>query len=69
MRYFFVIMMILFTTACTGRLVLMQNDKGDVQKCEVTANEEIMTGAFMSGRQVDRCVEQWEALGYKKATK
>ncbi|MBL1274495.1 MAG: hypothetical protein COB30_000240 [Ectothiorhodospiraceae bacterium] len=47
----------------------MQNDKGDVQKCEVTANEEMMTGAFMSGLQVDRCVEQWEALGYRKAIK
>ena len=55
--------------SCTGRLILMQNDKGDVQKCEVTANEEMMTGAFMSGLQVDRCVEQWEALGYRKAIK
>ncbi len=52
--------------SCSGKMVLMKSDLGDVQKCEVSAQSEMLTGAWAAGREVDRCVEQWTKAGYKK---
>ena len=52
--------------SCTGKMVLMKNNAGDVQRCEVSAQSEMLTGAWAAGREVDRCVEQWTKAGYKK---
>lgn len=53
-------------TSCTGKMVLMKNDKGDIEKCAVSTGSAMLTGAWAAGRDVDRCVEQWQKAGYKK---
>jgi hypothetical protein len=65
MKHIAIITVFILSIGCTGRMNLMQHPTtGDVQKCEVTASQEMATGAFLSGRQQARCVQQWQKLGY-----
>ena len=61
-----VLIFIFLTAGCSGQMQLLRNDKGDVQKCEVTAAQEMTTGKLLANMQQNRCVKTWEQAGYTK---
>jgi len=57
--------LVLLLPSC-AKMVLLKNDAGDVQRCDVSALSSIVTGMFMSDRQISQCVEQLQRAGFKK---
>jgi uncharacterized membrane protein YeaQ/YmgE (transglycosylase-associated protein family) len=51
---------------CVAGTVLMKNDKGDIARCEAGAAAAIVGGYIGTKYQVNSCVEQYEAAGYKR---
>ena len=58
---------VIAASACTGRMTLLRNDQtGDMQRCEVSAQSEMLTGVLVSGHTQRKCVEAWKNAGYKE---
>jgi hypothetical protein len=63
---FFILVSSSVLTGCAGKTVLLTNKKGDLQKCEVSTTGAVMGGVIARNMAIDDCVEQYEAIGYKK---
>ena len=50
---------------CAGRLVVMKDQNGNVQKCEVSAGQQMAIG-LLANAQVKNCIKTWESAGYKR---
>ncbi len=51
---------------CSGKMVLLKNDKGEMVKGEVTQNEAMVAGVINRDLSIEDCVKQYEAAGYRK---
>ena len=57
-------------SGCTGRLTVLKNpETGDVEKCEVSAGSEMLTGALVSGYSHGKCVDALKSAGYVEVKK
>ncbi len=51
---------------CVAGTVLMKNDKGEIAKCEAGTAAALVGGYVGTRLQVNSCVEQYEAVGYRR---
>ena len=51
---------------CVAGTVLMRNDKGDIARCEAGTAAALVGGYVGTRLQVNSCVEQYEAAGYRR---
>lgn len=54
----------LLLSGCTGKTVLLKNDRGDLQKCEVGAGSTYLTGVIIRDMTIDQCVSEYRKAGY-----
>lgn len=52
--------------SCSGRVVLLKNEKGEMAKCEVKQGEAMVAGVVNRDLSIEDCVKQYEAAGYRK---
>ena len=60
-----ILVTILFLSACTGRIVRMQDERGHNINCEVSTTSAMMTGVLVRDNSIDECIKQHKAAGYK----
>lgn len=61
-----ILLFALLLSSCAGKLTLMKNSDGDIQKCEVSTMSAMTTGMLLANRDINRCVDNLEKAGYKK---
>ena len=66
MKNLILVVTFLGLVGCAGRLVVMKDPQnGNVQKCEVSAGQQMALGV-LANAQVTNCIKSWEAAGYKR---
>lgn len=60
---------IVMLSGCTGRTVLLENAKGEIAKCEVSAGSAVLTGVIIRDMTISDCVAEYEKAGYKRVGK
>ena len=66
MKNLILVVTFLGLVGCAGRLVVMKDPQnGNVQKCEVSAGQQMAIG-LLANAQVKNCIKTWEAAGYKR---
>lgn len=69
MKFLWIGAMATALNACAfGGLVLMRNDRGETARCEVQGRDVFGVGMANVNAVIARCVKQYEAAGYKRAT-
>ena len=58
--------LLIFLGGCAGQRIALQNEAGEVVKCEVSTGSAMLTGTLMRDRKMRRCVEGYESKGYTK---
>lgn len=66
MKRFFVVAGLLIFSGCAAAPVVLKSDKGDLVKCEAGTGAVLIGGYVGSKYQVNKCIEQYEAAGYKR---
>jgi hypothetical protein len=59
-------MLLLSIGGCSGRVVLLKNEQGELAKCEVKQGEAMIAGVINRDLSIEDGVKQYEAAGYKK---
>ena len=57
-----------FVAGCAGKTVLMRNEAGDIQKCEVSTTGAVLGGVIARDMSLKNCEKEWSAAGYKRIT-
>lgn len=66
MKGLIILLLVVMASGCTGRLTVLKNpDTGDIEKCEVSAGSEMLTGALISGYSHGKCVDALQSAGYE----
>lgn len=56
--------------ACTqtgcSQLALLQNDAGDMQRCEVSGSEVALLGKWQADRNFNNCIKLYKNVGYRR---
>ena len=53
-------------TGWAGKTVLLKNNIGEIEKCEVSTTGAVMGGLIARNMAIEDCIEQYEAAGYKR---
>lgn len=55
---------LLAMAGCAGKTVLMKNDRGDLEKCEVSAASTYLTGIIIRDMTIKQCVAEYQKAGF-----
>lgn len=53
---------------CAGKTVLMRNQAGDVQRCEVSTTGAVLGGIIARDMALKQCEKEFRAAGYSRIT-
>jgi len=53
-------------TGCAGKTVLLKNNIGEIEKCEVSTTWPVFARLIARNMAKDDCIKQYEAAGYKR---
>jgi hypothetical protein len=69
MKKLWTLSIIFLINGCTGKTVLLKNNKGELAKCEVSATDTMHTGIIGRNWTIDNCIKEYESAGYHRVTK
>lgn len=55
-----------FLAGCSGKLVALKNDAGEVVTCEVGTGTTMLAGGLYRDIKIKTCVDDYESKGYEK---